>query len=514
MKKKLVIIIFIVIIQLFCYGIHAEEQYIQAASSNLTVTEVILKGNETYTTAWIFRHIDLEDYSSLTSQEIVQNKANEIQKLYRDNGFYFATCDYTIEELPEGNQSRLIYSIFEGKQVLINKVSFKGNFFIDSDKLNRIIYTKPSGFFARRFLIEENLTKDKAVIEDFYRKKGIEAIVSQVEKVFSAGQDSVTITYTVSEQQLTEGFQDQKARSIRDQFKLIQDEVAGLKKQLNEYKNRSESLNEELAQKQNELSLAKNEISGWENEKKTFQEKIALLEKKLQENEDVKDMLTGYLAQERSKAKDSLGETEKIRDEINRLSTEIESIKKEKDDLSTKLADARNEVEKEKKEKDMLKEKLSNFTSVIETRISEIDKVNTQLAVLLDETRSAISRELDSIELSTVVVTGDKKPEIIMKQDGTQKIFVQDLPKPKEADEALTSGRVLSINKKMSFLIISLGKTQGVKENMNFGVFRNNELIANVKVIEVRDQISGAEIYYLKEDTEVSEGDEVKLLNS
>ena len=69
------------------------------------------------------------------------------------------------------------------------------------------------------------------------------------------------------------------------------------------------------------------------------------------------------------------------------------------------------------KPKDILKTKMARFTEMIKSRISEIDKVNSQLSVVLDETRIAIGRELDSIELSTVVVSGNEEPGIIVRQE-------------------------------------------------------------------------------------------------
>ena len=156
---------------------------------------------------------------------------------------------------------------------------------------------------------------------------------------------------------------------------------------------------------------------------------------------------------------------------------------------------------------------MANFTDMIKNRIEEIDKVNTKLAVVLDETRHAITKELDSIELSTVVITGNEDvPRIIMKNEDGKKVFIQNVKPEDEEEGDLSTGRVLIVNKKLNFIVINFGKEHGVKDNMLFGVFRESELIANIRVIEARDQISAAEIVFLKENSEIKEGDAVSLL--
>jgi predicted nucleic acid-binding Zn-ribbon protein len=516
MKKRLVLLISFAIIQLFYLPLH--NRYIRADFTGpFEVTDVKVKGDISFSPRWILKQVGANRYRSLKNDTIVRDKAYAIEELYQKRGFYFATCDYTIEEL-EDNEFRVIYKIFEGQKVIIDEVIFDGNFFVSSKELQDIVKTKPSGFFAKNFLVEESIALDKSVIENYYHKRGIKAVVSRVEKTFNESNNVVSITFFISEKTLTGRFKNRTAKTILGQFKQIQNELQELQEEVEKHRTENQVLQEKLIDRENTVALLsqskeetaiqlEKKIQDIEEDNKRLQEKATILEKKLQEKNEVEDMLTGYLAQERMNTKGRQEEIEKLR-------AEMDGKDLEKEDLEKQILQAQKDIEKERQEKDALKDKLSNFTDMIKNRIEEIDKVNTQLAVVLNETRHAIARELDSIELSTVVITGDvDEPKIIMKKEDGKKVFIQKVKKD-EKDEDLMDGRVLVVNKKLNLIVINYGKEHGVKDNMLFGVFREEELVGNIRVIETRDQISAAEIVYLKEESEIREGDVVSKLES
>ena len=124
--------------------------------------------------------------------------------------------------------------------------------------------------------------------------------------------------------------------------------------------------------------------------------------------------------------------------------------------------------------------------------------------------------DFDSIELSTVVVSGNEEPGIIIRQeDGKQKIIIQKTIEEGEEEKKaeLTGGRVIKVNKKLNIVIINFGKEHGVREYMEFGVSRGTEMVASIRVMEIRDQISACEIIYLKDDADMKEGDIVSRLD-
>ncbi|MCK5707211.1 MAG: hypothetical protein KAI43_06110 [Candidatus Aureabacteria bacterium] len=515
MKKRLVFIISLVIIQLFCLNIYGYT-YQESIVSLLDVTEVVVENAHAYTPRWILRQVDIEDYSSLKSDDIIREKAYAIEDLYHGRGFYFAICDYTIEELYDGGH-RVVYELTEGERVVVEKIDFEGNFFVSAKKFIELIKTRPSGLFVKTFLNEDVIADDKEIIESYYSKKGIKAVVSRVEKVFSEDKRSVNITFFISEKSLTGRFKDKTAKSVLHQVALMQKELEDARISSEKYIADNKDLNRQLTEKEKDIEQLKassdreineldNKIIEREEEHKNLQEKVTILEKKLDEKEEIDDMLTGYLAQERMKLKDK----EK---EIQNLNQEIDDLNLEKAASDKKLAETFEEVEKEKQQNDLLKTKMARFTEMMKHQLNEIDKVNTQLSVVLDQTRHAINKELDAIELSTVIVSGEEEIGLIVQNVNGKKIFI---PQDELVDDPkrLTNGRVIKVNKKLNFIIISYGKDHGVKESMDFGIFKDDLMIANIKVIEVRDQISAAEIVYIKEDIEIKEGDLVSQVGS
>lgn len=80
--------------------------------------------------------------------------------------------------------------------------------------------------------------------------------------------------------------------------------------------------------------------------------------------------------------------------------------------------------------------------------------------------------------------------------------------RPARAEEAapapatLTDGMVISYKEELSLAVANLGRRHGVRIGMPFGVWRDGRQIGLVRVVDVRDKISGAVIQHLTEDTE------------
>jgi septal ring factor EnvC (AmiA/AmiB activator) len=82
----------------------------------------------------------------------------------------------------------------------------------------------------------------------------------------------------------------------------------------------------------------------------------------------------------------------------------------------------------------------------------------------------------------------------------------------KKAVPSLTQGLVLDTRDELSLVVVNLGRAHGVKIGMPFQVFRNNELISAIKIVDVRDKISGGVIQSLTSETiRIEKGDTVKV---
>jgi hypothetical protein len=77
---------------------------------------------------------------------------------------------------------------------------------------------------------------------------------------------------------------------------------------------------------------------------------------------------------------------------------------------------------------------------------------------------------------------------------------------------SLADGRVADTNPDLNAVILNLGKTQGVKEGMPFGIFQDNVKIATVKVVLARDLICAAQVESLSPGAVLHVGDRATVL--
>ncbi len=77
---------------------------------------------------------------------------------------------------------------------------------------------------------------------------------------------------------------------------------------------------------------------------------------------------------------------------------------------------------------------------------------------------------------------------------------------------SLADGRVADTNPDLNAVILNLGKSQGVKEGMPFGIFQDNVKVATVKVVLARDLICAAQIENLSPGAVLRVGDRATIL--
>jgi hypothetical protein len=76
----------------------------------------------------------------------------------------------------------------------------------------------------------------------------------------------------------------------------------------------------------------------------------------------------------------------------------------------------------------------------------------------------------------------------------------------------ISDGMAISVQDDLSLVVINLGSKQGVRNGMPFQVLRGGRLIANVRVVDTRDKISGAIVQNLfSEKDPIKVGDHLKV---
>jgi hypothetical protein len=76
----------------------------------------------------------------------------------------------------------------------------------------------------------------------------------------------------------------------------------------------------------------------------------------------------------------------------------------------------------------------------------------------------------------------------------------------------LTGGRVIDVKPDLALVVSDLGSRQGVKTGMPFQVWRGDKQVASVRVVDVRDAVSGAIVQSTSATTEsVRTGDTLRI---
>ena len=94
-----------------------------------------------------------------------------------------------------------------------------------------------------------------------------------------------------------------------------------------------------------------------------------------------------------------------------------------------------------------------------------------------------------TVELSPIIVHGDQETK------------------------ASLTGRVVSVNKQNKFVVVDLGQKQGIQVGSTFGVYRGGDYIATIEILQLRKDISAADIREVASGKNIEVGDIVKINN-
>lgn len=221
------------------------------------------------------------------------------------------------------------------------------------------------------------------------------------------------------------------------------------------------SMQSELANLQNEKNKLDKQLSEAKDAREELQQQLSQMERKA---ESLEDEIT-QAKRESQSAKEQLQAKEQ---ELNSIESKVAELRGELGNLEDKYVDL-------ELENDELVSKLNQLRLAKKALESKIGTAGT-----VSETDSE-----EGVELGKVVVT----PEI-----------------------AEGEGRVLVVNREFDFVVIDLGKNNGIIEGTQLGVFRDGALLATVEVEKVYEDMSSAVIISQEEGIQILEDDTVSML--
>lgn len=207
------------------------------------------------------------------------------------------------------------------------------------------------------------------------------------------------------------------------------------------------------------------------------------LERKLSYNQRVLDSLSMALVREKNNSRTLSEQAEKIRQENFALNQRVKEL------TSTKMTLAKR-LKRLQEEKEILGRRATEIDRILQERLSDIKELKEELQIGTDE-EASFEKETEVVELPPIVVKPSIKEDEITAPPLTSK-----------------EGRIITINEENNFVVIDLGEDVGLKPGERFGVYRDNTQIATVEVIQVRREISAADI--IQSSQAIKIGDLVK----
>jgi chromosome segregation ATPase len=228
--------------------------------------------------------------------------------------------------------------------------------------------------------------------------------------------------------------------------------------------------NEQLQKDKNSLLLEANNLD---------RERVDLT-RQLEYNQKMMDSIAAELVREKNDKFQIDSNAKTIKDENKFLRRQLKALNNHKIDLERRLADLQDK-------NSTLNRRLDEMETMLKQRLFKTEALKKDMQ--LEEKAKPLETEKESVELTPIVV----RP---------QKVSVS------SEEIAGLIGKVLAVNRENNFIIVDLGEDSGVKIGNIFTVYRQDQPVAEVVVIQTRKDISACEIK--KENTPIQLGDTIR----
>ena len=266
-----------------------------------------------------------------------------------------------------------------------------------------------------------------------------------------------------------------KAKADLDNSAL---QVADLRRQNSDLQMQIKDLNNDKTEIERRLTTEKKQLED------NFVREKQELQRKVKDGEDLASNLSMEAARARGDQKFANDFGSKIKDDNAQLQAEVKQL------VSTKIALEKTVAHLTQEKNDMGK-RLSDTEGVIQDRINEIWQIKQTLDQKITQINQAKSEK--EVEL----------PPIVVNSSGAS---VSSSVPTTEVQGGMH--KIISINAKNNFVIIDYGESQGSSIGRIFKVSRGGQEIATLEVIQVRRDISAADIKDQKANLQV--GDQVQ----
>lgn len=207
-------------------------------------------------------------------------------------------------------------------------------------------------------------------------------------------------------------------------------------------------------------------------------------------------------------------EKEKIKNELLQTVKEKRAIKKDLEEMVRVKIDTQLKLDEEKRKAKILEAKIDSEKEQRRLLTAKLKKKKEKVEELLTELEKRKQKE-DKLSKLLNKIKQEKEKLVLQSKEREKKGIILDkiVVRPKEF-----CGEVLIVNDEFNFLMIDLGKKDGLSVGTILGVYRDRKLLGKIRVEEVYNNISEAAVLPVglgEKKNIISEGDEVRsFINS
>ncbi len=167
-----------------------------------------------------------------------------------------------------------------------------------------------------------------------------------------------------------------------------------------------------------------------------------------------------------------------VADRVKIISGENTELRKQLNQLVTTKGALEKTIVRLTQEKREVEGRLGQTDSLIQSKIDEIWEIKESIDRAFKSTSDSVTSSSE-VELPPIVVSADGQPGIS---------FNPGISSPGY------DGKIVSINGENNFVIVDIGEASGITVGDNLSVYRDSQYIARLEVIQVRKDISAADI--------------------
>ncbi|MBI3324744.1 MAG: hypothetical protein HYZ92_05640 [Candidatus Omnitrophica bacterium] len=238
-------------------------------------------------------------------------------------------------------------------------------------------------------------------------------------------------------------------------------------------------------QRESELKALRSEKVELEQQYNSVQEAKEQLEGELGRARTQFDQLTKQLTDERESKAMLVKSIDERQREIDRLSKDAEQWHAEREQLTEQLT------------------KLKSEEQELQAQLAQMQQAKSEL-----ETKMAALPEQPTVELDRVVVTDGASPS----STATGAASPGGAFQPAGSQVSAVQGQVIVVNREYDFVVINMGRNQGLEVGQEFRLVRGDRVVGRVKVEKLYDELSAASIMPESDRDAIREGDLVKAI--